>query len=212
MIRLTRPRRLSAFLLPLIQSSRLFTCGFTPPDYLIDGLLAAALPLLDDCSNRRGQDCRGPASGGGHSKGREHIQLCKGPTRRVLISLGENRDDIRMRWLAMADKLAFDVDDIDAQFIAGVIVISSVYEYGGDIAAEGGVTAVVVQTQPSPSGGDDETDNVQMGKHARVLRRLTTGSGGPRVPVRRHPTKNVSNHSLLPRGGGAFVAELDGQP
>src|SRR6478736_4033236 len=24
---------------PLIQSSRLFTCGFTPPDYLIDGVL-----------------------------------------------------------------------------------------------------------------------------------------------------------------------------
>lgn len=50
-----------------------------------------------------------------------------------------------------------------------------------------------------------------MGKHARMLRRLTTLPGGPTVLVLCHPIKHVTEPSqLLPRGGGAFLAEVDG--
>ena len=129
----------------------------------------------------------------------------------ILYFAGENPDDIRMRWLAMADKMAFDVDDIDVQFIAGVISIAEMFDQiKGEIAAEGGVTAVVVDTAAAYFDGDDENDNVQMGKYARTLRRLTTLPGGPSVIVPCHPTKNASNDNLLPRGGGAFIAEMDG--
>ena len=111
----------------------------------------------------------------------------------------------------MAEKLAFDVDEIDVQFIAGVISIPEMFDkMAGEIEAEGGVTAVVVDTSAAYFGGDDENDNVQMGNHARMLRRLTTLPGGPSVIVPCHPTKNASNDNLLPRGGGAFLNEMDG--
>ena len=190
--------------LPLVQSSRLFTCSFTPPDYVIDGLLQRRFLLLHDRPNRRGQDRRGPASGSSHSKGREHIHT-RSSAGSVLYFAGENPDDIRMRWLAMADKMAFDVDDIDVQFIAGVMSIAEMFDQiKGEIAAEGEVTAVVVDTAAAYFDGDDENDG-KMGKYARTLRRLTTLPGGPSVIVPCHPTKNASNDNLLPRGGGAFI-------
>jgi hypothetical protein len=74
----------------------------------------------------------------------------------------------------------------------------------------GGVTLVIVDTSAAYFEGDDENNNTQAGKHARLLRRLTTVSGAPTVLVACHPTKAASNDSLLPRGGGAFLNEMDG--
>jgi hypothetical protein len=34
--------------------------------------------------------------------------------------------------------------------------------------------------------------------------------GGPCVLVACHPPKNAGDDNLLPRGGGAFIAEMDG--
>ena len=50
-----------------------------------------------------------------------------------------------------------------------------------------------------------------MGHHARhVLRPLTELHGRPCVIANTHPVKNATNDGLLPRGGGAFIAEVDG--
>jgi hypothetical protein len=50
-----------------------------------------------------------------------------------------------------------------------------------------------------------------MGVHARKLRQLITLPGGPCVLVLCHPIKHAADASmLLPRGGGAFLAEMDG--
>ncbi len=57
--------------------------------------------------------------------------------------------------------------------------------------------------------GDDENHNVQMGAYARNWRVLTGCRGKPAVLALAHPIKNPSADQLLPRGGGAFMAELD---
>jgi len=50
-----------------------------------------------------------------------------------------------------------------------------------------------------------------MGGHARTLRTLTELPGQPCVLVLCHPIKNAADQTqLLPRGGGAFIAEMDG--
>jgi hypothetical protein len=50
-----------------------------------------------------------------------------------------------------------------------------------------------------------------MGAHARMFRTLTTLRGGPCVLVLCHPIKHTTDPTqLLPRGGGAFLAEMDG--
>ena len=57
--------------------------------------------------------------------------------------------------------------------------------------------------------GDNENDNVQMGASARSWRVLSTCRGTPAVIGLAHPIKNPDRESLLPRGGGAFIAEID---
>src|SRR5262249_15681349 len=58
--------------------------------------------------------------------------------------------------------------------------------------------------------GDEENSNVQQGTHARRLRDLVNLTGGPCVIINCHPPKNATKDNLLPRGGGAFIAEMDG--
>jgi hypothetical protein len=74
----------------------------------------------------------------------------------------------------------------------------------------GGVGAVMVDTSAAFFEGDAENDNVQAGDHGRMLRRLTHLPGGPVVIVGCHPAKHATNDNMLPRGGGALIAELDG--
>ena len=74
----------------------------------------------------------------------------------------------------------------------------------------GGFDLIIVDTSAAYFPGDDENNNVQLGAHARRLRLLTTMPGNPCVVVACHPVKNAGNDNLLPRGGGAFIAEVDG--
>jgi len=80
-----------------------------------------------------------------------------------------------------------------------------------EIKLLGGVDLVIVDTSAAYFNGKDELSNTEMGAHARMLRTLTTLPGGPCVLVLCHPVKHVTDPSqLLPRGGGAFLAEVDG--
>jgi hypothetical protein len=58
--------------------------------------------------------------------------------------------------------------------------------------------------------GLDENDNKQAGDHARLLRRFCEMPGRPCVIAACHPAKHASDDNLVPRGGGAFLAEVDG--
>jgi hypothetical protein len=54
-------------------------------------------------------------------------------------------------------------------------------------------------------------DNVQMIKHAKTQRSLTQLTGRPCVIALNHPTKKVTSpDQLLPRGGGGYLNEVDG--
>jgi len=75
----------------------------------------------------------------------------------------------------------------------------------------GPLDLVIVDTSAAYFLGADEISNTEMGKHARMLRALTGLPGSPYVLVLRHPIKHVLEPAqLLPRGGGAFLAEMDG--
>jgi hypothetical protein len=68
----------------------------------------------------------------------------------------------------------------------------------------------VIDTSAAFFEGDQENDNHQMGQHARMMRSLVELEGGPAVVVTCHPTKTPNMDALYPRGGGAFLAEVDG--
>ena len=74
----------------------------------------------------------------------------------------------------------------------------------------GGVSLVIIDTTAAYFEGDDENNNVQAGKHARMQRSLVNLLGGPTVLALCHPVKNAQDDNLLPRGGVAYLNEVDG--
>jgi hypothetical protein len=194
----------------VIASSSEFVRGFTPPDYILDGLLQRGF-----CYSLTGATGVGKTTfamliavsvAKGWPVGDRAVE--QGP---ILFFAGENADDVRMRWIAMAEHLDFDIDEINVHFVPGVFKIPEIRaRLQREAQRLGGFSLVIIDTSAAYFGGSDENDNVQMGAHARQLRELTSIPGNPCVIVNCHPVKNASAENLLPRGGGAFVAEVDG--
>jgi hypothetical protein len=130
----------------LIVSSAEFIAGFVPPDYLIDGLVQGRFCYSLTAPTGSGKTAIALLLSASVALGRPigEYSLERG---RVLYLAGENPDDIRMRWLAMADAMGFDVDTIEVHFLPGVFKLS---EIAGRIKEEvekiGDVALVVVDT------------------------------------------------------------------
>jgi hypothetical protein len=189
-----------------------FMTGFTPPDWLIEGIVQRG--RLYACTSLTGHGktavwlfiaCMIHA---GSMVG--HLDGAKG---NVLILAGENPEDLKARMHGMAayHKLkpgqfpyvlpaTFPMTDeeVDA-LIAEIVGLGIPF------------SLIVGDTASSFFPGDDENDNVQAGAYARTLRRLTLEvPGNPTVVALCHPVKSAQKGNLLPRGGGAFLNELDG--
>jgi hypothetical protein len=116
-----------------------------------------------------------------------------------------------MRWIAMSQQMDFDLETISVHFIPGTFQISEMVErIRHEVDQLGGVALVVVDTSAAFFEGDDENSNVQQGEHMRRLRSLVELPGGPCIITNCHPVKNAGEDNLIPRGGGAGIAEVDG--
>ena len=193
-----------------ILSSAAFIRSYIPPDYLIDGLLQrqffysltgktdggkTAIALLFAALIALGRT----------TDGREFLRGC------VLYLAGENPLDIQQRWIAMSQQLDFDGNTIDVHFIPGVFTVSKMADcIAEQVESLGGVSLVIIDTTAAYFEGDDENNNVQAGKYARMQRDLVNLQGGPTVLALCHPVKNAGDDNLLPRGGGAYLNEVDG--
>ena len=202
---------------PRLLSKADFIGGFIPPDYLIDGMLqrrfvysltgqtghakSAIALLVSELVSSTDPDLR---YFGVH-------EVFKG---RVCYFVGENPDDIRMRVIGADSKRNGGPDPLidHIVFIPGVFNISEMFaELERQMKVVGSFELIVVDTSAAYFLGNEELSNTQMGTHARMLRRLTELPGGPCVLVLCHPIKHAIEPSqLLPRGGGAFLAEVDG--
>ena len=195
---------------PRLLSSGAFIEGFMPPDYLVDGILQRR--FIYSMTGRTGEGktsvclrlaahvAEGLAlNGGAVSKGR------------VLYLAGENPDDIRMRWIALIERMGLDENAVDVDFIDGRFSLSEIPDHIIAAANEKQYALVVVDTSAAFSQSADENDNVEQGEHARTLRGLIDRlPGGPTILTCCHPPKNATDDNLQPRGGGAFIAEFDG--
>lgn len=195
---------------PGIVSSADFVKGFVPPDYHLDGIAQAGFLYALTAGTGTGKTAVLLALTASTALG---TTLCGRDVRkgRVVYFAGENPDDVRMRWLAMAHHLGFDPAAMDVHFIAGTFSIpAATARISMDVERLGGADAIVVDTSAAYFQGEDENGNTALGKHARDLRALTDLPGKPAVFVACHPTKNADPANLQPRGGGAFIAEVDG--
>jgi hypothetical protein len=196
----------------LILTSAAFVDQFIPPDYLIDGLLQRRYLYSLTAPTGAEKTCvalrvaahvaRGLSLGG--------RTVERG---RALIFAGENPDDVRARWIKLCEELGQAPSTMDVCFLAGAQDITTEEGYAR-LAVEakqlGPFSLLVVDTSAAYFRGEDENSNTQLGNHARRLRAFTEFPGGPSVLVTCHPTKTPNMENLLPRGGGAFLAEVDG--
>jgi hypothetical protein len=187
-----------------------FVRGFVPPDYHIDGIVQAGFVYSVTASSGTGKTAIllliTALTALGEPLGDREVR--KG---RAIYFAGENPNDVTMRWIAQAHHMGFDAEEIDVYFVPGVFDIKGMFaEVAKGVEALGGADLIIVDTSAAYFMGQDENGNVDMGKHARDLRGLTTVTGSPCVLVACHPTKGATQENLLPRGGGAFIAEMDG--
>ena len=185
----------------LLQSSANFVKGFRPPCYLIDGMI------------QRGY-CYSLTARTGHGKTAVALYIAQCIPRglkvhgrevrkgAVLFCAGENPDDIRARFLLLADRMGFDPADVDIHFIDGVINIEDSF---GRIRREAesipDLAFVIVDTAAAYFPGDDSNSNTQQGEFARLLRKLTIDlPTKPAVLVCCHPVKNAAKDNLAPDG------------
>lgn len=197
--------------MPLIKSSAQFLQNFEPPDYLIDGIFQRRF-----CYSVTGKPGTGKTAvallkaahvGIGRPLGGRDVD--KGT---VLYFAGENPTDVQMRWMGLGQQMGFDPNTIDVHFVEGVIPLSQkVDEIRRELeASRVNLALVIVDTVAAYFEGDDDNNNVQMGDYARLLRSLTRLPGGPCVLLLAHPTKRAADDDLVPKGGGAFLNEIDG--
>jgi hypothetical protein len=200
---------------PLIKTLPQFLAGFVPPDYLIEGILqrhyfysltgmtgagktAVALLMAVLTANPEGGQKLGP------------YEIVHG---RVLYVACENSTDVRMRLIGMAQRMELDPDKLDLLVIEQFAdtLEKELSRIAVEVEAFGPIVLVVVDTSAAIFPGDDENNNPQMMAHAKVQRRLCDLPGRPCVVALCHPPKNVSSpEQLLPRGGGGYLNETDG--
>jgi hypothetical protein len=197
---------------PLIQTSAQFVTGFVPPDYVVVGLVQRRFLYSNTGQTGAGKTAvmlRLAASTalGMIFAGRETKKT------RVLYAAAENPDDVRMRWIALAQHMNFDIDTIEVYFTKDRFKIS---QMKAKLRAEaerigGEFGLVIIDTSPAFFEGDDENSRTQMGAHGSLLRTLIDViPGGPAVIANCHPVKNATPDNLLPAGGGSFLNEIDG--
>jgi RecA-family ATPase len=191
--------------LPPILSKAEFRRGFVPPDYLVDGILQRGFIYSLTGQTGAGKTAvalrmaelvtaYGPIVRmfGGHEVERG----------RCVYFVGENPDDVRMRIIGSDSKRTGATDQDNIEFIPGVFDIDGLFSRREEaVAARGPVDLVIVDTSAAYFPGEDENNNVEIGKHPCKLRRLTTLPGKPTVLVVCLPVKHVTEAwQLMPRG------------
>jgi hypothetical protein len=135
--------------------------------------------------------------------------------KRIVYLAGENADDVRARAILMCAKLGLAQLPATIWFVDRTFNLHEGMDHvRGEVAAMGGADLIVVDTSPAfqvASGGDEENSNPEAIRWALRLRELTRLEGWPAVLALCHPIKRPQGiEDCLPRGGGGFIAEVDG--
>lgn len=196
----------------LLQDAADWLASGSPAEWVIEGILQQAMVYAVTAQTNHGKtavtlNLAMCVAGGKPFAGRA---LRKGG---VLVLCGENPEGFRTRMRATIDALGLDVEAVrgNVKVLPQSLPLASVLPQLREEVEKSGqlFSLVLVDTSVSFFSGDNEDDNLQARDHALMLRSLTTYPGRPCVVVNCHPSKGATRESLLPRGGGAFLNEID---
>jgi hypothetical protein len=130
----------------------------------------------------------------------------------VLFLAGENPDNLRTQWIALCHYHDVDPENPHIYWHEGRFDLAKA---GKALRAEAAkipdLRFVAADTLQAFFIGDNDNDNVAMRDAAMVFRDLTALDGSPTVLIPAHPAGKVADRSnLVPRGGGSFLNEIDG--
>lgn len=195
----------------MLTSSRDFVAGFVPPEYLIDDTVQRRYFYSMTAQTGVGKTAiamRWMAQVvAGRAIGSREVQQGD-----VLYLAGENPQDVLYRWIVLSREMDIDPETDRVTWLVGTKDLNSVADaISAEVARKNlNLALIVVDTAAAYNFGDNENDNTQAGNYARQLRSLVNLPGGPCVIALCHPTKRAADDDLMPRGGGAFLAEVDG--
>jgi hypothetical protein len=193
----------------IILTNAEFVSQFEPLDYQIDGVMQRGFFYALTAPTNAGKTAvavriAAHVAPGTPLAGHEVL------SGKVLFFAGENADDVRMRWIKTCEEIAIDQAAENLFWISGRLSISAMRErINAETDQHGPFNLIIIDSAAVFFEGDDENSNTQFGNYARMLRTLVEIKGGPSILVLCHPIKNYSLDNLVPRGGGAFLNELD---
>lgn len=197
---------------PLLVDATEWLDAATPMEWVVDGIIQRGCLYACTAITNHGKTAIGLLlamciAAGRKFAGREIVQG------KVMILCGENPDGFRTRMKATMESLGLEHGDLTGLVTVlpqALPLASSVRQILDEARRqEGDYAMVLVDTSISYYSGDDEDDNLQARTHAWNLRALAELPGHPAIIANTHPTKSADRENLLPRGGGAFLNEID---
>jgi len=197
---------------PLLVDACDWLAESVPPVYVVEGIVQRGTLCALTAVTNHGKTAVSLALAVCVATGRKFAgkEISQG---KVLILCGENPDGFRTRLTATLQHMNLERGDV-AGLISVVPLPLAIGNYVEQIVAEGRKAGgeyalVLIDTSVSYFSGDNEDDNLQARNHAWHLRALSELPGHPAIIANCHPTKNADKDALLPRGGGAFLNEID---
>ena len=189
----------------VIQTSGEWTADWHPPSWLILGILQRRFLYSLTAPAGAGKTALALTLAAHVALGRD-LGSHRVRQGRVLYLAGENPDDIKTRWLAVAEALGFDPNTIPVDFVEGVSALGTIKLAAAQTL---GYALVIVDTDQAYFDGDDMNDNTARKRWAQKLRTLVNLPGGPAVLVLAHPPKEAVKPPFRPYGGNALLNEFD---
>ncbi|MGB4843853.1 MAG: AAA family ATPase, partial [Ferruginibacter sp.] len=130
----------------------------------------------------------------------------------VLFLAGENADNVITQYQALLIAKGVKPESVPVFWHYGNFRLKdSMAALKADAENIPDLRLIIVDTLQAFFPGDNDNDNMQMLEAARQFRPLNSLPGNPTVIVLCHPSgKRPDKSNLVPRGGGAFLNEVDG--
>ena len=128
----------------------------------------------------------------------------------VLVLAGEN--PYNLKWQYAAALAARGLQRADVHFVQGHFSLDQWTDVlKAKLESMPDVKLIIIDSLQAFFEGDSDNDNTQMVEMARKLRRVGEISSRPAMMIIAHPAgKTPAKDMLVPRGGGGFLNEIDG--
>lgn len=194
-----------------IDSSADFLSDLRPLEYLIDGILPTGVVYSLTGFAGHGKTTLALQIALSVAQGEMFAdrEVSKGA---VLILAGENPHNVKWQYAAALAARDLDPAEVDIHFVQGRFSLTQMAEIMRAKAATiPNLKLIIVDSLQAFFEGDNDNDNAQMVAMAQQVREITPEETRPAVLVIAHPAGKIpAKENLVPRGGGAFLNEIDG--